>query len=104
MRAVAATGYDGYLSLEIFNDQFRGGSPKSISVDGQRSLVYLMDQVRRDEPGARHRRRRRCPTASASTGVEFVEFAADAARREAAGRLLDTLGLRSRRPPSSPRT
>ena len=28
MRAVAATGYDGYLSLEIFNDQFRGGSAK----------------------------------------------------------------------------
>ena len=27
MRAVAATGYGGYLSLEIFNDQFRGGSP-----------------------------------------------------------------------------
>ena len=31
MRAVAATGYDGYLSLEIFNDQFRGGSPTSIA-------------------------------------------------------------------------
>ena len=26
MRAVAATGYDGTLSLEIFNDRFRGGS------------------------------------------------------------------------------
>ena len=36
MRAVAATGYDGPLSLEVFNDQFRGGSPKAISVDGQR--------------------------------------------------------------------
>ena len=51
MRAVAATGYDGQLSLEIFNDQFRGGSPKSIAVDGRRSLVYLMDQVARAEPG-----------------------------------------------------
>ena len=51
-RAVAATGYDGWLSLEIFNDQFRGGSPRSISVDGHRSLVYLMDQVRREEPAA----------------------------------------------------
>ena len=50
MRAVAATGYDGPLSLEIFNDQFRGGSPKSISVDGRRSLVYLMDKVARAEP------------------------------------------------------
>jgi 4-hydroxyphenylpyruvate dioxygenase len=25
---VAATGYDGYFSLEIFNDQFRGGSSR----------------------------------------------------------------------------
>ena len=56
MRAVAATGYDGYLSLEIFNDQFRGGSPKAISVDGQRSLVWLMDQVRRAEPALDDRR------------------------------------------------
>ena len=50
MRAVAATGYDGVLSLEIFNDQFRGGSPSSISIDGHRSLIALMDQVRREEP------------------------------------------------------
>ena len=40
----------GPLSLEIFNDQFRGGSPKSIAVDGRRSLIYLMDQVARAEP------------------------------------------------------
>ena len=49
-RAVLATGYSGPLSLEIFNDQFRGGSSRSISVDGHRSLIYLMDQVRRLEP------------------------------------------------------
>ena len=46
MGAVAATGYQGDLSLEIFNDQFRAGSPRSVAVDGQRSLVYLMDQLR----------------------------------------------------------
>src|SRR5690606_15664760 len=50
MRAVTATGYDGYISLEIFNDQFRGGSPRAIADDGHRSLVWLMDKVRRDEP------------------------------------------------------
>ena len=66
MRAVAATGYDGPLSLEIFNDQFRGGSPKSIAVDGRRSLVYLMDQVARAEPAHRDRACRRCRTASRS--------------------------------------
>jgi 4-hydroxyphenylpyruvate dioxygenase len=34
--AVAETGYDGYFSLEIFNDQFRGGSPRAIAADGCR--------------------------------------------------------------------
>ena len=32
----------GSLSLEIFNDQFRAGSPRSVAVDGQRSLIYLL--------------------------------------------------------------
>ena len=51
MDAVLATGYNGMLSLEIFNDQFRAGSPRGVAVDGQRSLVYLMDQMR-DRAGA----------------------------------------------------
>src|SRR6476661_935393 len=49
MDCVSATGYGGILSLEIFNDQFRAGSPRGVAVDGQRSLVYLMDQMR-DRP------------------------------------------------------
>ncbi len=76
LAAVVATGYDGYLSLEIFNDQFRGGSAQSISVDGHRSLIYLMDQVRRSEPSV-------APTLPpmpdriATQGAAFVEFTAD---------------------------
>ncbi len=77
MRAVAATGYNGPLSLEIFNDQFRGGSPKLISVDGHRSLVHLMDQVRRLEPDIAIAVPP-MPARSTVKGVEFVEFAADA--------------------------
>ncbi|MET0502430.1 MAG: sugar phosphate isomerase/epimerase, partial [Candidatus Binatia bacterium] len=76
MRAVAATGYGGYLSLEIFNDQFRGGSPMSISVDGHRSLVYLMDQVRREEPEL-NIATLDMPDRVGVEGIEFVEFAAD---------------------------
>src|SRR6476620_3834826 len=37
MEALSATGYDGPLSLEIFNDQFRAGSARSVAVDGHRS-------------------------------------------------------------------
>ncbi len=81
MRAVAATGYDGPLSLEIFNDQFRGGSPKTIAVDGRRSLVNLMDRVRREEPGTRIAVPD-IPDRIRTDGVEFVEFAAN--EREAA--------------------
>ena len=71
MRAVAATGYDGPLSLEIFNDQFRGGSPKSIAVDGRRSLIYLMDQVHRVEPSLVNVPA--MPDRIAVSGFEFVE-------------------------------
>ena len=45
MEALAATGYDGVLSLEIFNDQFRAGSARSVAVDGHRSLLFLLDQL-----------------------------------------------------------
>lgn len=34
MRAVVATGYSGPISLEIFNDQFRGGDAQAIARDG----------------------------------------------------------------------
>jgi 4-hydroxyphenylpyruvate dioxygenase len=92
MRAVAATGYDGVLSLEIFNDQFRGGSPKSIAIDGYRSLLYLMDQVRRTEPGIRipvPDMPDRVPVA----GIEFVEFAADRKEANDLSAMLTTLGF-----------
>ncbi len=91
-RAVAATGYDGPLSLEIFNDQFRGGSPKSISVDGRRSLLYLMDQVMRAEPAIAIDMPG-MPERVGVTGVEFVEFAADESEAEELAQLLMTLGF-----------
>ncbi|WP_428698195.1 bifunctional sugar phosphate isomerase/epimerase/4-hydroxyphenylpyruvate dioxygenase family protein [Stappia sp.] len=92
MRAVAATGYDGVLSLEIFNDQFRGGSPKSIAVDGHRSLVYLMDQVRRLEPDIRIEVTE-MPDRIEVEGIEFVEFAADEAEAEVLAGMFEALGF-----------
>ncbi len=67
-RAVMAPGYSGPLSLEIFNDQFRAGLPRIVAQDGHRSLVALMDRVRRAEPGPD------LPTFPAPTPVERVEF------------------------------
>ncbi|MBO3761547.1 sugar phosphate isomerase/epimerase and 4-hydroxyphenylpyruvate domain-containing protein [Ciceribacter sp. L1K22] len=94
MQAVSATGYDGFLSLEIFNDQFRGGSPQAISKDGQRSLVYLMDQVRNNEPDIRIPVPSMPPRAEV-TGIAFVEFAVgddDGIQLEA---LMGSLGFRT---------
>ena len=76
MQAVMATGYDREFSLEIFNDEFRAGSPRSVAVDGQRSLVYLMDQLR-DTPGAAVLGIPPMPPRSKCLGVEFIEFAVD---------------------------
>ncbi len=90
MQAVAATGYNSYISLEIFNDQFRGGSAKAISVDGKRSLIWLMDQVRRAEP-ALDVSVPAMPDRVGVEGVEFVEFAANPEGAGSLGSLLTTL-------------
>ena len=92
MRAVAATGYNGPISLEVFNDQFRGGSPKAIAQDGHRSLVYLMDQVKRAEPGL-SQDLPDIPARVPTEGVAFVEFAASEAEAESLRKLLGSLGF-----------
>lgn len=84
MRAVTAAGYAGPISLEIFNDQFRRGMPRLVAQDGHRSLVHLMDAVRRTEPQLPVDMPA-FPGPVAVEGVEFVEFAAgpdDAERLE----------------------
>jgi 4-hydroxyphenylpyruvate dioxygenase len=93
MRAVAATGYQGMLSLEIFNDQFRGGSPRAIARDGHRSLVYLMDQVGRSEPALKIDVPE-MPGRVSVRGVEFVEFAADESEAATLAGMFRTLGFR----------
>lgn len=92
MRAVTATGYDDVISIEVFNDQFRGGSPRSIAVDGHRSLVYLMEQVRKHEPAVTATAAELPPRTSVE-GVEFIEFAADEREAEELGALLRTMGF-----------
>lgn len=47
MEALQATGYDGLISHEIFSDRFRAGSARSVAIDGQRSLIFMLDELRR---------------------------------------------------------
>ena len=91
-RAVAATGYDGPLSLEIFNDQFRSGSPRTIAQDGHRSLIFLMDQVRDAEPEVASKSPA-LPPRIAVDGVSFIEFTADETEAETLRTLLGQLGF-----------
>ncbi len=76
MDCVFATGYNGLLSLEIFNDRFRAGSPHGVAIDGQRSLVYLMDRMR-GHAGVPQAALPVLPPRAQCLGIEFLEFAAD---------------------------
>lgn len=91
--AIAETGYDGYFSLEIFNDQFRGGSARAIAADGQRSLAYLGDEVRR-RPASSGLTLAPMPERVPVTGIGFIEFSANTADADALTAILKTLGFR----------
>ncbi|EBA08773.1 bifunctional sugar phosphate isomerase/epimerase/4-hydroxyphenylpyruvate dioxygenase family protein [Sagittula stellata] len=92
MRAVAATGYDDWISLEIFNDQFRGGSAEGLSRDGYRSLVALMDEVAKTEPGLAIGVPK-LPDPVRVEGVAFIEFATRGKEAEALAGLLAAMGF-----------
>lgn len=91
LRAVLATGYRGPLSLEVFNDQFRGSSPKAVAVDGHRSLSNLLDQAARQEPALGINVS--APPRIAVEGIEFIEFATDAAGAEDLAAALAVMGF-----------
>jgi 4-hydroxyphenylpyruvate dioxygenase len=68
LEAIRATGYDGWVSHEIFNDRFRMASTRRIAADGERSLIALTGQARGGRP---------LPPRTSTEGVAFIEFAVD---------------------------
>jgi 4-hydroxyphenylpyruvate dioxygenase len=92
MDALLATGYDDYLSLEIFNDRFRAGSARSVALDGHRSLICMLDdasrRLKKAIPGAR-----KMPEPQIVQDVEFIEFAVDEIDRKSFETLLKALGF-----------
>ena len=92
MTAVQATGYSGPISLEIFNDQFRRGNAPMVAKDGHRSLVWLMDEIRRkgadggqDLP--------HLPAKAKISEIAFVEFATGPDDKEKFETLFRQLGF-----------
>ncbi len=102
LSAVEAAGYTGYVSLEIFNDQFRSASARQTAIDGRRSLIAAMDEVAsRDKATTQTRAGQPLPGRAVPTGIDFIEFAADDATAPALAQLLSGLGFsRAERPPS----
>ena len=87
---ILKTGYQGPLSLEIFNDGFRAAPPRGNAADGLRSLLYLEEKTRQllaaeaqTQATAKVASEQlfSTPAAAPYDGVEFLEFAVD----EAAG-------------------
>jgi 4-hydroxyphenylpyruvate dioxygenase len=68
LEAIRATGFDGWISHEIFNDRFRMASTRRIAADGERSLIALTGQSRGGRP---------LPPRTSTEGVAFLEFAVD---------------------------
>jgi 4-hydroxyphenylpyruvate dioxygenase len=93
MDAVFDTGYEGLLSLEIFNDQFRAGSVRGVAIDGQRSLIYLLDRMR-GRNQAMAKAVPDMPPRARCLGIEFLEFAADEPAATDLARLFAGLGFR----------
>lgn len=86
--AIARTGYDGWWSLEIFNDRFRAGSASQNARDGKRSLTLLEDQTARALG-----RTPPMPQPVDPAGVEFIEFAANHEEAEEFGQTFSALGF-----------
>ena len=87
--AIRTIGYDGWWSLEIFNDRFRAGSATTVAVDGYRSLRLLEGGI-----GGPSETSRDFPSKVAPSSIEFVEFAASHEEAESLGEMLRPLGFR----------
>ena len=92
MAALQTTGFDGLLSLEIFNDQFRAGSARSVAIDGHRSLIYLMDQLQA-RTGMVSEGAPALPPRARCQGTEFIEFAIDEGDAPLFRQMLSGLGF-----------
>jgi len=74
---VLSTGYDGPLSLEVFNDTFRQTDPTRTAVHALRSLVWLQDKVAALQPQLVSGRLREVAEAKPPNGFDFVELKAE---------------------------
>ena len=92
MAALQATGFDGLLSLEIFSDRFRAGSARRVAIDGQRSLLFMLDELRHTA-GVEISGAAQLPPRSRVEALEFLEFAVDQPAAATLEQVLQGLGF-----------
>ena len=74
---VLATGFDGPLSLEVFNDTFRQTDPRRTAVHALRSLLWLQDKVAAQHANADVAGLTAVAEAKPPNGFDFVELKAE---------------------------
>jgi len=103
---VLIAGYNGPLSLEIFNDVFREAPGRRTAIDAMQSLLYLESQTRQRLASAAAANPQSSavqalgrvalfdpPQPPRLDGVAFLEFAVDTETETALGGLLESLGF-----------
>jgi 4-hydroxyphenylpyruvate dioxygenase len=93
LRAALASGYNGTISLEVFNDEFRSAPARANAVDAMRSLLWLEEQVRA-APATQYRVALFDPPPPPQlSGWSFIEFAVDTATGDRLAAMLLSLGF-----------
>ncbi|MCP9755466.1 sugar phosphate isomerase/epimerase and 4-hydroxyphenylpyruvate domain-containing protein [Lacihabitans sp. CCS-44] len=81
MQAIIATGYRGYISHEIFSDDFRSGLLEPVAEDGKRSLVWVTGIA--ENPLSKVK----------VSDFEFVEFSVRSGKQMSLLYILENLGF-----------
>jgi 4-hydroxyphenylpyruvate dioxygenase len=74
---VLATGYQGPLSLEVFNDTFRQTDPARTAIHALRSLIWLQDKTAGQHPEGWRHDLTALTAAKPPVGFDFVEVKAE---------------------------
>lgn len=93
MNRLAATGYNGPLSLEVFNDHFRAGDTEETAKDGYRSLVYLGEHTQNSCGDRAPRVQKSLLRPQIPGNVAFIEFAIAPEKITSFYTLLSALGF-----------
>lgn len=85
MQKLVEIGYQGWVSHEIFSDDFRASSPRQSAIDGMRSFHWLDEQLGLGP--------RRSPVPRVE-GIEFLEFVDEPSHSSPFRAMLQALGFR----------